>query len=124
MLWRTLRASIFVLSFSATALIAQTGTGTIAGTVLDPDGQPLRHAQVSIDGTMLATTVDSLGRFSLPNVPSGRVMLRAIWICYRRIGPLEVSVAAHSTTQIDLVMQPNGACKQSHRSRASAVKRQ
>jgi hypothetical protein len=52
---------------------AQSGGGSISGTVLDPSGAVLPNATVEIHNPVSAfdrsTTTDSSGRFSFPNVP-------------------------------------------------------
>jgi hypothetical protein len=51
---------------------AVSGTGTINGIVRDEDGNPIQGATVYIEGfPSIDNTTDSLGRFSLENVPIG-----------------------------------------------------
>jgi hypothetical protein len=107
---RWLRIGMLTLGLGATSVTATAqGAGVITGTVRDPYGRPIPHAEVRVDGAAQASTADSLGRFSLQNVPPGTVMLRVLWICYRRLGPRAVRVGADSTTHVDLVLQPRTA---------------
>jgi hypothetical protein len=51
---------------------AVSGTGTVTGTVRDKDGNPVSGATVYVDGyPAIDTTTDTLGRFTLDNVPTG-----------------------------------------------------
>jgi CarboxypepD_reg-like domain/TonB-dependent Receptor Plug Domain len=62
-------ASLFLLLLSVTYLQAQQ-TGSITGTVVDKNSQlPLPSATVQVEGTNLATTTDSVGKFRLANIP-------------------------------------------------------
>jgi hypothetical protein len=64
-----------------TVASAQT-TGTVQGQVTDAaNGQPLPSAQVRIEGTLLGALSDVAGRYTEPNVPTGRRVFFA-----RRIG--------------------------------------
>jgi hypothetical protein len=63
-------SSCFVLSLYVSA---QSGGGSISGTVLDPSGAVVPNAAVEIHNPVSAfdrsTTTDSSGKFSFPNVP-------------------------------------------------------
>ena len=65
---------VFLLAFGLRAY-AQSGgnSGSISGTVLDPSGAVVANATVEIhnpvSGYARATTTDSKGTFSFPNVP-------------------------------------------------------
>ncbi len=51
---------------------AVSGTGTVSGTVRDKNGNPVSGATVYVDSYPdIDTTTDSLGRFTLNNVPTG-----------------------------------------------------
>jgi predicted RNA-binding Zn-ribbon protein involved in translation (DUF1610 family) len=52
-----------------------TGMGSIDGLVLDPNGDPIDGAIVSIEGTTFSTTTDAIGNFYFLNVPIGRYNL-------------------------------------------------
>ncbi len=80
------------------ALLAQSATGTISGTVTDAgSGAPLAGAQVSIPSTHQGALVGADGRFTIARVPVGRVTVRAQMIGF---GPVTrvVDVTAGTTT--------------------------
>ncbi len=66
-----LSAINFLGSRSAAIL---TGTGAVAGTVVDQDGRPFQ-GEIFILGTDLGTTTDADGRFSLDRAPAGPQLL-------------------------------------------------
>ncbi|MFN8582631.1 MAG: carboxypeptidase-like regulatory domain-containing protein [Gemmatimonadaceae bacterium] len=68
-------------------------TGTVSGTVSGEAGQPLPDAQVQVVGTRLGTRTGANGRYTLVNVPTGSVKLRAILIGHR---PEEATVSVRS----------------------------
>ena len=79
---------------------AQTGTGTITGTVRNTlPGVPLANAQISIPGTTLGAITNANGAFTLTAVPAGTQVVRARLIGYQ---PTErtVSVTAGATATV------------------------
>src|SRR5437660_11251909 len=89
---------------SASALTAQTQTGTVSGRVAAENGQPLVGAQVHLVGTGLGTRAGDNGQYSIVNVPVGEYRLRAQMIGHR---PVEhaVAVTAGQTTTQDIVLK-------------------
>lgn len=71
--WRTLLLSA-ALALSPAVAAAQ--TGTIRGTVAGADGDAVRAAQVTVAGTRLLTSTNTLGQFALSGVPAGTHRLR------------------------------------------------
>jgi TonB-dependent starch-binding outer membrane protein SusC len=70
------------LGLLAPMLLGAQTTGTVQGTVTDAgNGQPLASAQVRIEGTVMGALSDATGRYTIPNVPTGRRVVIA-----RRIG--------------------------------------
>ena len=68
--------------FSAKDIAPPTGTGAIAGAVIDLEKKPVRHAHVTIEGTgdirLTRTTItDDQGRFSVTDLPAGRFTVSA-----------------------------------------------
>jgi Carboxypeptidase regulatory-like domain len=64
--------SAIVASIAVHAAAAQ----TIRGTIVDSaSGKGVAHARVSVGGTALQVTTDSLGRFAIAGAPSGEQML-------------------------------------------------
>lgn len=87
---RTLRTTVCLLLLAlASRIMAQVPTTphaqTIRGTVLDADShEPLVGASVIVEGSepLLATSADGEGRFSIANVPTGRIDLRVAVMGY------------------------------------------
>jgi TonB-linked SusC/RagA family outer membrane protein len=86
-----------------TLAAAQT-TGTVQGVVTDAaNGQALASAQVRIEGTLLGALSDAAGRYTVPNVPTGRRVVIA-----RRIGyaesrrDVEISSSASATADFSM----------------------
>jgi TonB-dependent receptor len=70
------RCRIIPLFIAALVLLsglgqAQTGSGTVVGTVRGPTGDALANVGVSVAGTNLSTTTDLSGSYRLGNVPVG-----------------------------------------------------
>lgn len=94
--------ALFAL-FAPMLLGAQT-PGTVQGTVMDAgSGQPLASAQVRIAGTAMGALSDAAGRYTIPNVPTGRRVVIA-----RRIGygeaRREVEVSSAAAVTADFAM--------------------
>ncbi len=56
-------------------LAAAPGVTALAGQVLRLNGQPLAHAEISVDGTHVSTRTDKAGRFLLAGLPAGHQVL-------------------------------------------------
>jgi TonB-linked SusC/RagA family outer membrane protein len=88
----------------ATAAEAQQ-TGTVGGTVMDATTlEPIRSAQVLIQGTQLGTLTDARGRFLIQNVPTGTHQLQVELIGYSA-RTQTVNVRAGEVTTVDVRMQ-------------------
>ena len=72
-----LLACLMAISFSSTAVFAQSVTGTLLGTVTDPTGAVVQNAKVTATqtGTNVAreTTSNESGNFSMPDLPPARI---------------------------------------------------
>jgi uncharacterized protein YfaS (alpha-2-macroglobulin family) len=81
-----------------------TGAGVVAGRVLDPQGQPVAGAMVTVAGTQVRTATDAAGAFRLVGVPAGP---RIITVARVGMGTAsrEVVVGAEPV-QVEIVMQP------------------
>jgi hypothetical protein len=67
-------ASTLLTAGFATSALAQSASGSIQGTVLDPSGALIPQAQVTItnaNGFSRTLTSDSIGAFALPNFAAG-----------------------------------------------------
>ena len=71
----------FILYLIPFFLFAQEGDGSISGTVLG-DSEPLYGANVFLEGTTLGATTDSLGRYTIENVPVGKYTVRVDFLGY------------------------------------------
>jgi TonB-dependent receptor len=69
-------------------------TGTVAGTVVGPEGAPLPGAKIEVVGTRLEATSDRLGRFRIAPVPVGGQQIR-------------VSFIGFEDQQLPVVVQPD-----------------
>ena len=91
-------AYALVISGSATALAAQ--SGTIRGTVTDSSGSALFNASITVDGTGLRATTGSGGEYEIRGVPSGQRTVRARLIGFQA-GSATVAVREGDATQQD-----------------------
>ncbi len=62
----------WLVLLAALPALAQTGAGTLTGTVTTTTGQPVPFATVAVLNSTLGATADQGGSFSLKNVPTGR----------------------------------------------------
>jgi hypothetical protein len=64
---------ICLLALGVAPMLAQSGSGSVSGTVLDPSGAVVPNATVEIHNPVShfdrSTTADSFGKFNFPNVP-------------------------------------------------------
>ncbi len=110
--------SIFILLLLSTRLFAQQPTQTIRGTVIDEASNvPLVYAAVGLQNTTIGTTTDSLGNFTLKNVPIGRydiivshigyspAMLREIQVTSAKENFLDVTMKATTSTLDEVVIK-------------------
>ncbi len=88
------------------ALAAQT-TARITGAIRSEAGQPVSRAQVSVQGTRLGAIADSLGRFSISNVPVGQYIVRASSLGFAP-RQLAVTVTAGGTAVVDFSLATVG----------------
>ena len=80
--WLRLALAVGLLASGAPSLAAQ-GTGTIRGTIVETaNRRPLSGAQVVVVGTDRRTITDARGEYTLQDVGTGRVRIRASLIGY------------------------------------------
>lgn len=78
-------------------------TQTVTGTVIDKASErPLSNVSVSIAGTRIGATTDSLGRFVLAAVPLGRHQVSFTYVGYKTITIPEVLVTAGKQVILDV----------------------
>jgi TonB-dependent receptor len=96
----TLVTLLLVISFKAQ-------TGRISGTILDAKtGETLPGATILIEGTTKGAAADFDGKFSINNVPVGKVTLVASYVSYssKKIG--QVNVVANDVTDVNVMLEP------------------
>ena len=91
-----------------TALVS--GFGSIAGTVTDPTGAVVPHAQVVLEhdpdnGEERRTTSDAEGRFYFDSVPPGQYTVQFDVPGFKRLRVVEVSAEPGRTTEVDAELQ-------------------
>ena len=82
-------------------------TGTIAGTVLDTGGQPLKDVEVTVFGTALSDTTNVEGRYAIPDVPvaAPRYIVTASKSGYLDAQAGDIDVTAGMTTTVDFTLE-------------------
>jgi outer membrane receptor protein involved in Fe transport len=82
-------------------------TGVVSGTVTEEGtGAALSGANVSIEGTELATVTDARGRFVIANVAPGTIGLRVSLIGYAEAEVSEVVVVQGQATSLEIGLRP------------------
>lgn len=98
--------AILCLIFITASLRAQ--NGRISGTILDSKtGETLPGAVVLIEGTQRGASADFDGKFSLANVPAGKVSLVISYISYTTKKIAEVTVKANDVTDVNIQLEPS-----------------
>lgn len=95
--------AVAMLIVSGAAPAAE-AAGTITGTVLGPQGNPVQGASVAVVGTRIETTTDRLGAFRLAAVPEGdqQLLVRFIGLADQTV---EVTVESGTTVRQDVTME-------------------
>ena len=113
---RLIRCAIRLFLVTMSALVCRsqlraqsTATGTIEGRVFNPaSGSYLENAQLTIEGTSLATISDETGFYRFTNVPAGTVTMRAFFTGLdAQTQP--VTVAVGQTVQKDIALSATEA---------------
>ena len=96
--------AVVAMLMGASALTAQSSTGTVSGRVANEAGQPLLGAQVQLVGSGLGTRTGEGGRYTVVNVPAGQYRLRTQMLGHR---PVEhtITVTAGATVTQDVAMK-------------------
>jgi TonB-dependent receptor len=99
------------------AIVAQTSTGTITGTVQDSSGSILISAKVIVEPSERQAATDNQGQFRIPNLPAGEYTLTASYVGFAPYtttvkveagGNANVSAALQIGSQNDTVMVTAG----------------
>jgi outer membrane receptor protein involved in Fe transport len=75
-------------------------TGTISGTVLDSDGNPVVAATIRVEGTRFGAYSDAEGNFSILNVAPGTYEVRVQRLGYQNKRFVDIVVSADRNTRI------------------------
>jgi len=96
---------VFWLLFSLPAF-AQQPTQTIKGTVLDiASNRPVAFANISIQAVHAFATADSLGSFSIPNIPVGCYSLAITAVAYQAFVMNEILVTSAKETFLNIFLE-------------------
>jgi hypothetical protein len=94
-----------LLALTPLALLAQAGTGALAGTVRDTLGHPVRMVAVMVDSSNVTAITDDSGRFHLKGIRSGKN-----GFSMRKVGfspvEFETTVETGKTLVLDIRMKP------------------
>ena len=94
--------ALALLCLLQTSLLAQSGTGTISGTVYNvKTNQPLAYANVIVMGTNLGAMSLADGKFSVKGVPAGTYAIKAMMMGYKAQERSGVVVNAGKDTKLD-----------------------
>lgn len=92
------------------------GTGTLSGTVIDGEGEPLVGATIQVDGTRLATVADIDGAFRITQVPIG-AKVTVHYVGYKTVtlkwtgAPVVVTMEADNQVLDELIVVGYGTQK-------------
>jgi outer membrane receptor protein involved in Fe transport len=106
---------VLCLALLATSGSAQTSTtGTIEGTVTDPNGAVVPGATVKVTSPNLmrvqTATSDSQGRYRIANLPPGKYTVTVEAVSgFAKFEQADISVNLSTTTTADVKLQPQGA---------------
>jgi hypothetical protein len=106
---RAHRYVISSLSLIAASALAQTPTGTIAGTVTDPAGNAIPGAAVTISeistNETKQLTTDSQGRYSVPFINPGNYIVKVIASGFTPASQTGIHVSVSETNSADFKMK-------------------
>ncbi|MFA6751097.1 MAG: carboxypeptidase-like regulatory domain-containing protein, partial [Fermentimonas sp.] len=90
---------ICIVLLSTFSLLVSAQTGTVRGTVVDTDGEPLIGVTVQVQGTTTGTVTDIDGNFTLSDVPANATLE----ISYVGMHSQTVALEGRSTIQVTMV---------------------
>lgn len=102
---------LFITSFLLLiVLFTRSQTGRISGTILDSkSGETLPGAMVVVEGTGKGGVADFDGKFSINNVPAGKVTLVVSYISYDNKKITDVTVVAGDVTDVAIQLTPSSS---------------
>ena len=101
-----LRGAALLLALAAPLAAQRSSTGVVTGVVRDTAGAAIPGAQVRLFPAGAPVLTDSAGRYRLPDVPAGRVMIRAARIGYFP-QQAAIDVAAGDSVRADFQLRPS-----------------
>jgi len=102
--------TIFSLLLLSVHLFAQQPTQTIRGMVVDEaSNRPLPYATVGLQNTSFGTTTDSLGNFTLRNIPIGRYDINIAFIGYEPVVIREIKLTSSKEVFLNITMKENAS---------------
>ncbi|MGH9779453.1 MAG: carboxypeptidase-like regulatory domain-containing protein, partial [Candidatus Acidiferrales bacterium] len=111
--FRLLGVVVAVLLLASSPVLAQLGTGSIEGVVLDPDGAVIPGAEVTVrnagTGIERVLTTDATGRFRAVSLEPGLYEIKATKAGFRIAERKGVQVVVGSTATADLTLQVGAA---------------
>lgn len=102
---------LFITSlFILIVLFTRSQNGRIAGTIIDSKtGETLPGAMVVIEGTGKGSVADFDGKFSINNVPAGKVTLAVSYISYDNKKITDVNIIAGDVTNVTIQLTPSSS---------------
>jgi len=100
---------VFMVSFAAPPVAADTQDGTMSGVIVDKSGSPLPGVTVTITGPVLqgerAAITDGEGRWRLPLVPVGRgYQVTALLSGFQSVIQTDIGVNIGANTRVDFTL--------------------
>ena len=105
-------AALFIVTSLCGGLLGAQSTGTLSGTILGPDGNPLPGVTVTTKTPAnQRRTAESRqnGTFSIGNLPSGSYNIEIRATGYRSVAERNVDVVAGTRTGLNVTMERNKA---------------
>ena len=96
-----MKTNLLLILIFLLGLTAHAQTGSVSGSILSDQGQPLEFANVSLKGTSLGSATDQDGKFSIGDVRAGNHTLMVSSVGYGTV-TRSVTVRADQTTSVDI----------------------
>src|SRR3984893_1649258 len=100
----SLLLTILLHNFSGRTAGAQERKSTITGHATDTNQDPLAGARVELQPLGQTATTDSLGQFTIPDVPPGKYVLTVSYLGFDPFSK-DVTVGSGATVNVDAVLQ-------------------